>query len=254
MGLRLEEREARLREALDLGDDAPLLADGARERASRLEPSEHLDYFNVEWHVVPSAEALPFDDSYVERFYPTAPRDFAHERLHAPSYRDAIAAGHRKHQGQLIGVETTTKPRYLPGNRQFYGTPYGFDATADPFAVYLGRAGMTNATRYAHNYLSLREFVRVVNEDWRARGILPSGYRLTVCPPAVLNLVGNLFHPEWSETETLELGFYRDDEGNATCYAVGSNAPGDFSYVSEIELETDWTLLGFRTALVPDES
>lgn len=252
MGVRVEEREARLREALGLDEGATLLSDEARERAARLEPSEHLDYFNFEWHVVPSADAAPFDDSYVERFYPRAPRDFAHERLHAPSYRDVIAAGHRRHQGQLIAVETTTKPRYLPGNRQFYGTPYGFDATADPFAVYIGRAGMTNGTRYAHNYLSLRELFRVVNEDWRGRGILPEGYRLTVCPPAVFNLVGNLFHPEWSETETLELGFYRDDEGNATCYAVGSNAPGDFSYINEVELETDWTLLGFRTALVPE--
>ncbi len=252
MGLRLEESEARMREALGLGEDAPLVADEARERAKRLELSEHLDYFQIEWHVIPSAEAVPFDDSYVERFYPSAPRDFAQPRLHAPSYRDAIAAGHAKHQGQLVGVETTLKPRYLPGNRQFYGTPYGFDATADPFAVYLGRAGMTNATRYAHNFLSLREFIRVVNEDWRAHSILPDGYRLTVCPPAVFNLVGKLFHPEWSETETLELGFYRDDGGNATCYAVGSNAPGDFSYINEVELETDWTLLGFRAALVPE--
>jgi hypothetical protein len=252
MGLRLEESEARMREALGLGEDAPLVADEARERAKRLEPSEHLDYFQMEWHVIPSADAVPFDDSYVERFYPSAPRDFAQPRLHAPSYRDRIAEGHAKHQGQLVGVETTLKPRYLPGNRQFYGTPYGFDATADPFAVYLGRAGMTNATRYAHNYLSLREFIRVVNEDWRAHSILPDGYRLTVCPPAVFNLVGTLFHPEWSETETLELGFYRDDGGSATCYAVGSNAPGDFSYINEVELETDWTLLGFRAALVPE--
>jgi hypothetical protein len=253
MSIGFEEREARLREALGLGGDAPLLADEARVRASRIEPSEHLDYFNIEWHVVPSADALPFDDSYVARFYPAAARDFVQPRLHAPSYRDMIAAGHRSHQGRLLGVEATQKPRYLPGNRQFYGTPYGFDATADPFAVYLGRAGMTNGTRYAHNYLSLREFFRVVNEDWRARKVLPEGYRLTVCPPAVFNLVGALFHPEWSETETLELGFYRDDEGNATCYGVGSNAPGDFSYISEVELETDWTLLGFRTALVPDD-
>jgi hypothetical protein len=252
MGVRLEEREAALREALGLDAGAELLTREARERAARLEPSEHLDYFHLEWHVVPSADAAPFDDRYVSRFYPRAPKDFAHPRLHAPSYRDAIAAGHRRHQGQLIAVETTTKPRYLPGNRQFYGTPYGFDATADPFAVYLGRAGMTNATRYAHNYLSLREFMRVVNEDWRAHDILPEGYRLTVCPPAVFNLVGALFHPEWSETEALELGFYRDDEGNATCYAVGSNAPGDYSYINEVELETDWTLLGFRTALVPE--
>lgn len=252
MGVGLEEREAALREALGLGAGADLLAPEARERAGRLRPSENLDYFNMEWHVIPSAVAVPFDDSYVARFYPRAARDFAHARQHAPSFRDALAAGHGRHQGQVVAVETTQKPRYLPGNRQFYGTPYGFDATADPFAVYLGRAGMTNATRYAHNYLSLREFVRVVNEDWRARAILPAGFRLTVCPPAVFNLVGALFHPEWSETESLELGFYRDEGGNATCYAVGPNAPGDFSYISEVELETDWTLLGFRTALVPE--
>jgi hypothetical protein len=252
MGVRVEGREAVLREAFGLGAGAELLEPEARGRASSLEPSEHLEYFGMEWHVVPSADAVPFDDAYVSRFYPRAPKDFTHERLHAPSYRDRVAAGHRGHQGQLIAVEATRKPRYLPGNRQFYGTPYGFDATADPFAVYLGRAGMTNATRYAHNYLSLREFLRVVNEDWRARGILPEGYRLTVCPPAVFNLVGTIFHPEWSETETLELGFYRDEGGNATCYAVGSNAPGDYSYMSEVELETDWTLLGFRTALVPE--
>jgi len=27
---------------------------------------------------------------------------------------------------------------------------------------------------------------------------------------------------------------------------------GDFSYVNEVELETDWTLAGFRMALVPE--
>ena len=252
MGFVLEEREAAAREALGLGAGAGLLAPDARERAGLLRPSELLEYFNIEWHVIPSDEALPFDDSYVARFYPNAPRDFANARAHGPSFRDVLAAGHRRHQGRLIGVEATRKPGYLPGNRQFYGTAYGFDATADPFALYLGRAGMTNATRYAHNYLSLREFLRVVNDDWRARSILPEGFRLTVCPPAVFNLVGTLFHPEWSETEALELGFYRDEGGNATCYAVGSNRPGDFSYMSEVELETDWTLLGFRTALVPD--
>ncbi len=60
-------------------------------------------------------------------------------------------------------------------------------------------------------------------------------------------------HREWSLTESLELGFYRDEKGNAKCYAVGSNAPNDFSYISEIETASDWTYLGFRTALVPVE-
>ncbi|HMF57299.1 MAG TPA: hypothetical protein VK619_13230, partial [Pyrinomonadaceae bacterium] len=186
------------------------------------------------------------------RFYPRSARDFANKREHGLSYREEIISGHNLHQGRVVGVEVTQKPCYLPGNRQFYGTQYGFDATADPFSVYLGRAGITNGTRYAHNYLSLREFVRVVNEDWRARNMLPRGYRATVCPPAVFNLVGTIFHPEWSETETLELGFYRDERGNATCYAVGSNVPGDFSYIRVVEGETEWSLTGFRVALVPE--
>jgi hypothetical protein len=107
-------------------------------------------------------------------------------------------------------------------------------------------------TRYNHNYASLREYVNVVNADWREKGVMPAGYRLTICPPAVFNLVGNLFHPEWSETESLELGFYRDAHGNAKCYAVGCNGPEDFSYIHEIETNSDWALLGFRNVLVPD--
>ncbi|HEX8140454.1 MAG TPA: hypothetical protein VF544_23010 [Pyrinomonadaceae bacterium] len=248
----LEERSAKLREAFGLASDRELLGPEALSAELPSTAVEQLSYFNIEWHIIPSAEAVPLDDAYMARFYALAPRDFTHPREHRRSYRQALTSGHSKHQGHLIGVETTLKPRYLPGNRQFYGTPYGFDASADPFAFYLGRAGMTNSTRYAHNYLSLREFVRVVNEDWRRRSLLPAGYRLTICPPAVFNLIGTLFHTEWSETETLELGFYRDEQGNATCFATGSNRAGDFSYISEIELETDWTLLGFRTALVPE--
>ena len=81
---------------------------------------------------------------------------------------------------------------------------------------------------------------------------MPDGYRLTICPPVIFNLIGTIFHPEWSRTESLELGFYRDENTNAKCYAVGSNAPEDFSYIHEIETESDWALLGFRTALVPE--
>lgn len=248
----LEEKADKLRETFGLKPDVELLSPEVKKTELPSPTAAHLSYFNIEWHIIPSAEAVALDDSYMARFYSMAPREFETRREHAPSYREAITVGHLQHQGRIIGVEKTLKPRYLPGNRQFYGTPYGFDASADPFAPYLGRAGMTNATRYAHNYLSLREFLRVLNEDWRMRALLPSGYRLTICPPAVFNLVGTIFHPEWSATETLELGFYRDPQGNATCFATGSNAPGDFSYINEIELETDWTLLGFRLALVPE--
>jgi hypothetical protein len=248
-----EDRTKKLREFFALGAGRELVETGT---AAKFELSPEADaglrHFNIEWHVVPAAEAVPFDDDYLARLYPSAPRDFNRPREHGHTYREQLLRGHAKHQGRVVGVETTLKPRYLPGNRQFYGTTYGHDAAADPFAPYMGRAGMMNGTRFAHNYLSLRTFLNVVNEDWRARRLLPAGYRVTVCPPAVFNLVGTIFHPEWSQTETLELGFYRDEQGNATCFAVGSNAPGDFSYLNEVEGEAEWSLMGFRLALVSD--
>lgn len=247
----LEERKRKLREFFDLDADARLLGDGEAEFELSAKAAEGLEHFNIEWQIIPAAEALPLDDAYFSRLYAAASRDFARSHAHGPSYRERLVAGHRQHQGRLIGVEAIQKPGYLPDKRQFYGSHYGFDPSADPFAAYMGRAGMMNGTRYDHNYLALREFVRIVTEDWRARQLLPTGYRVTVCPPAIFNLIGNVFHPEWSDTETLELGFYRDAEGNATCYAVGSNQPGDFSYINEIEGE-DWSLMGFRVALVPE--
>ena len=255
MAYGLDERAGRLREFFRLGTTAPL-TDGDDAAAARLdmrpEVADGLEHFNIEWHIIPSAEAVALDRDYLSRFYRGAPRDFTRAREHGASYWERIVEGHQRHQGLVVGVETTRKPRYLPGNRQFYGTTYGHDAAADPFAPYMGRAGMMNGTRYAHNYLSLRNFLRVVNDDWRARSIMPAGFRLTVCPPAVFNLVGTIFHPEWSETETLELGFYRDPQGNATCYAVGSHGYGDFSYLNEVEGDAEWSLMGFRLALVPE--
>ncbi|HZH90928.1 MAG TPA: hypothetical protein VEX70_09980 [Pyrinomonadaceae bacterium] len=248
-----EDRTERLREFFALERGRELVAPDAPAKFELSpEVSEGLRHFNIEWHIIPAAEAVPFDDKYLARLYPTAPRDFAKTREHGHNYREQLLRGHARHQGRVVGVETTPKPRYLPGNRQFYGTAYGHDSAADPFAPYMGRAGMMNGTRYAHDYPSLRNFINVVNEDWRARRLLPAGYRVTVCPPAVFNLVGTIFHPEWSETETLELGFYRDEQGNATCFAVGSNAPGDFSYLNEVESEAEWSLTGFRLALVSD--
>ena len=248
-----QDRTGKLREFFGFDPQRELVAPEATANFELPpEVDEGLRHFNIEWHIVPAAEAVPLDDDYFARLYPSAPRDFTKAREHGGSYRHHLADGHKRHQGRILGIEVTPKPRYLPGNRQFYGTPYGHDATADPFAPYMGRAGMMNGTRYAHNYLSLRTFLNVVNEDWRARRLLPAGYRVTICPPVVFNLVGAIFHPEWSETETLELGFYRDAQGNATCFAVGSNAPGDFSYLNEVEGEAEWSLMGFRLALVTD--
>lgn len=249
----MEERARKLRGFFELETNAELVTTDAAKFELPPEMAAKLDHFNIEWHIIPSSDAVPLDDAYTARLYPMAARDFTKAREHgAAAYRDQITGGHRQHQGRIIGVETTPKPRYLPSNRQFYGTLYGHDASADPFAQYMGRAGMMSGTRYAHNYLSLRTFLRVVTDDWRANKTLPANYRVTICPPAVFNLIGNVFHPEWSATETLELGFYEDAQGNATCYAVGSNAPGDFSYINEVEGEGDWSLMGFRIALVPE--
>jgi hypothetical protein len=33
---------------------------------------------------------------------------------------------------------------------------------------------------------------------------------------------------------------------------VGPNGPSDFSYVDRIETHPDWSMFGFRLALVPD--
>lgn len=211
-----------------------------------------LSLHNFEWHLVPSSEAVPFDDAYRGRMYPRAPRTFASALHHGPSVRDLLATGHLAHQGRLVAVETTMKPRYLPRGHQSYGTAYGFDPTADPLSEYLGRAGFDNEARFDHSYLRLRALVDLIDSDWRRRGVLPAGFKVSICPPAIFNLVGTIFHPEWSETESLELGFYPDTHGNALCFGVGSSAPGDFSYVHLIETNADWAMLGFRLALLPE--
>lgn len=252
MLLDVHEQESKLRDFLGLASHVPLLSPEALIPDITPAIAEHLAHYNIEWHVIPSAEAVPFDEAYTARLYPMCARDFARPDYHGNSLHEGLAIGHRKHQGRIIGVETTRKPRYHHDNRQYYGTVYGFDATADPFAPYLKQAGFRQNLRYSHNYLPVRELGNLVNHDWREHSWMPRGYRLTICPPAVFNLVGTIFHPEWSETESLELGFYRDEKGNATCYAVGSNEPGDYSYIQRIETESDWTYLGFRVALVPE--
>ena len=247
----LEERVAVTRRFFDLPPETQLFAEEFVPRMTEAQ-QEHLRRFNFEWHVIPSAQTVPFDEAYIHRLYPQRPSNFDQVGRWAESCAVALRQGHMRHQGRIIGIETTLKPHYLPHNQQAYGTRYGFDQSKDPLRPYFGQAELLTSTRYGHSYTSLRRFVNLVNEEWQTRRLLPPGYRFTICPPAVFNLVGTIFHAEWSDTETLELGFYRDAHGNAHCFAVGSNAPGDFSYINPIELESEWTLLGFRGALVID--
>jgi hypothetical protein len=211
----------------------------------------HLAHFNLEWYWVPPADVLPLNREYFEKMYPLRARDFERASGHHPDYSQVLREGHARQQGCIVAVETTPKPNYLPGNGQQYGSLYGFENTAEPLAPYIGRAGFHNGTRYDHTYTSLYELIKLINEDWSERGLMPPGYRLTICPPALWNFVGTIFHLEWSQTQSLEMGFYRDDGGNAHCYALGSSQPGDYSYIRRLEQNANWSLLGFRTALLP---
>lgn len=250
----LQKREEKIREFLNLQAGAKLLNENLELPQISPAIEEHLQKFNLEWHVIPTQGSIPLDeDAYGQRFYAMYKGEAKQSEYQKTSSYRAISNGHRQHQGRVVAIETTMKPRYLPIGKQFYGTPYGFESLADPFAPYFGKARMVNETRYGHNFRSLTEFVNVVNADWHRRGLMPPGFRLTICPPVIFNFIGTIFHPEWSDTESLELGFYRDDRGNAKCFAVGSNAPGDFSYFYEIGVDSDWGHLGFRTALVPGE-
>jgi hypothetical protein len=246
----ITERTQRYQEFFKLEDTVKLMPPENARFELTPETAAALERFNIEWHYVPPTDAVAFDNDYLKKFYPTAA--FLQAKAD-PKVRDLLIRGHRRQQGFIVGVETTKKPCYLPRNRQFYGTRYGHDAATDPLAAYFGTAGMTTGTRYEQSYPTLRRLFNLLNEDWRKRNLLPEGYRVTVCPPGIFNLVGTVFHPEWSETETLELGFYRDERGNATCFAVGANAPNDFSFIDLIEGE-EWSLTGFRIALLPDET
>lgn len=250
----IEERAEKYSRFFSLETTDNLISEEARSFDLKPEIIEKLERFNIEWHFIPSPESLPFDENYVKRMYPTATREFTRTKANGSSILRHLASGHKRQQGYIVGIETTQKPVYLPKNRQFYGTRYGHDPLRDPFADYMGAAEMTNGMRFDHNYLRLRRFFEIVNEDWKNRGILPEGYRVTLCPPAVFNLIGTVFHPEWSETESLEVSFYRDERGNATVFAVGANAPNDFSFVDILEGEDELGLTGFRIALLPNET
>jgi hypothetical protein len=248
----LHTRADAIRRFFELPDGAELLMPDVEALEWSAAMAAHLRDFNLEWHIIPASTSVPFDEQYRQRMYPTAPATFEVRDAHGCSTRESLVAGHRQHQGRVVAVETTTKPDYSTSDRSFYGTVYGHDRTADPLTPYMGEAGFRHQTRYGHNFLSLTRLVQLVDNDWRRRRVLPAGYHLSLCPPVIFNLIGTVFHAEWSATSSLELGFYIDAHNNAECFMVGSNGPGDFGYVDRIGTPPDWSTLGFRLALVPD--
>jgi hypothetical protein len=59
-------------------------------------------------------------------------------------------------------------------------------------------------------------------------------------PARIFNLIGTVFHPEWSETDRSSSDFIVMNAATQRCFAVGPNAPGDFSYIDVIEGE-EWS-------------
>src|SRR5437763_6031439 len=105
----LSARAAKLHETFQLGADAELLSPDLAAPELSSETVARLRRFNLEWHIIPANNVVPFDDEYVACFYGMAPREFAHARDHAPTYRDVLTTGHAKHQGRIVGAETTQK-------------------------------------------------------------------------------------------------------------------------------------------------
>ena len=66
----LELRSRKLREFFKITDDVELLSSKAVIPEADDKLNEHLLRHNIEWHVIPTDEALPFDEDYVARMYP----------------------------------------------------------------------------------------------------------------------------------------------------------------------------------------
>jgi len=246
----LRSREEPLREHLGVPAETALLDPGCAMPRMTPQQASQLAAFNLEWHLIPSARVLPFDDRYVARLYKRPPASFGTPFHHGPSVREHLAAGHRPWQGRIVAVETTMKPWHLHNQAQHYGSQYGWNRMLDPLVSYMDQARFFGDTRYGHNYLALSALVNLMTEDWRKRDLLPPGYCVRLCPPVVFNLIGTVFHPEWSQTPSLEVGWY-GEHGSAQCYVMGANGPGDFSYVEPIETAADWKLFGFRIVIAP---
>jgi len=145
----VSERSKVIREFFKLDEKIELINADAIPGKQKPDVEAYLSAFNMEWHLIPSADALPFDQRYIDSLYPTSCISSGKHGRQCDDLRLALKNGHTKHQGRMIAVEVTQKPGYLPENRQFYGTRYGFEPTADPFSRYLGRASFVNGTRFA---------------------------------------------------------------------------------------------------------
>ena len=208
---------------------------------------------NIEWHIIPSTAPGGVPTMRISR---GCMRDGRATSTGCPTRRTSVhqmlMASHRQVQGRSSASDDAKRfaSAELPAVLR---DQYGLDLTCDSLRGYIERRTRVRPAIHGRGfaYAGITPTLgAAIHADWTGRGLIPAGYQLFVCPPTVFNLVGMLFHREWSETPTLELSAYRDERGNGFGLAVGSNEPGDFSHARRLETDPDLRLLGFRMTLV----
>src|SRR4051794_18810288 len=99
----LEQRSNRLREFFGLNADRNLISSQQDPHIELTESvAAHLAQFNLEWHVIPSEDAVSVEhELYRERLYPTVRLDpELYDYRRTSSYK-AVIGGHRRHQGRI---------------------------------------------------------------------------------------------------------------------------------------------------------
>ena len=102
----IETRSERLAAFLGRPLDTLWITDDAVMPEISTETEQHLSRLNFEWHIIPTNEAMPLNEAYYDRLYRMRPPYFSSGRIHSRSMRSMFEAGHARHQGKIIAVET----------------------------------------------------------------------------------------------------------------------------------------------------
>ncbi len=99
----INDRELKLRDFFEIASNTELISPQTVESFD-VSPNvaEHLQKHNIEWHVIPSANAVPIDtDDYRARLYPMLKFDTANRDYQKTASYRAIMSGHERHQGRV---------------------------------------------------------------------------------------------------------------------------------------------------------
>src|SRR5689334_772903 len=98
----IEEQSERLRAFFNVGSTEDFIAEPLTKLELSSETAEHLSLFNIEWHVIPPARLVSFDEMYVARLYPMRSKDFDRPLYETCSMRQSLQDAHSRVQGKII--------------------------------------------------------------------------------------------------------------------------------------------------------